>query len=112
MTPPMKKLITRLFAQAAPVDSPVVTQIGHHPNGMLPGALECQLVLKGGYAAAGVLTSTPEDTLRLLSPANKPDGSTIIADHYFDYDDVLTIVVGRDIPSAIVHPKRSGLILG
>jgi hypothetical protein len=72
-------------------------------------------VLKSGYAVAGVLTMTPEETLRLVAVAQKPDKSMIMADHYFDYDDVLTIVLGREMPKQLVQPVRNGnspIILG
>jgi hypothetical protein len=111
----MKKLIERLMSDGGEPEGAMMDLASDlvHPGcnaGRMPKSVECQLVLKSGYAAAGVLTTTPEDTLRLLSPAKKPDGSTIIADHYFDYDDVLTIVIGRDMPASAA--PHSGLIIG
>lgn len=100
---PMKNLIDRLMREvinealfnAAPTDVE-----------MTPPRIECQIVLKGGYAMAGVLTTTPEDTLRLLAPGKKAGGGEVMVDHYFAYDDVLTIAIGREIPrpSFLIKP--------
>lgn len=114
---PMKTLITRLFNEATILTgNPMVDAVrGTLPGNADPRFLECQLVLKNGYAVAGIMTTTPEDTLRLVSPAKKPDNSMIMADHYFDYDDVMTIVIGRDLPRTAGHPSngnRSPIILG
>jgi len=113
---PMRKLITRLFAEAPQLDNPLTKALREQlPANAKPVFLDCQLVLKGGYAAAGVLTTTPEDTLRLASIAQKADKTVIMADHYFDYDDVATIVLGREISTPLVQPIRNGnspIILG
>lgn len=120
MTSPMRRLITNLLEEARKHelhgDNPLVRAAldgmpRHHVEAR-PAFLECQLVLRSGYAVAGVLTTTAEDTLRLLAPAKKPDGGAIMADHYFDYDDVLTIVIGRDLPSVTQPRSTSSLILG
>lgn len=112
MISPMKNLIDRLLRESR--DAMTAAAVPHPlmPHGALNGFLECQLVLKGGYAVAGVLTTTAEGTLRMLAPAQKSNGDTLMADHYFDYDDVLTIVIGRDLPVA-THPRPvSSIILG
>jgi hypothetical protein len=64
---PMKKLITRLFAEATLLDDNHLAKAVRDtlPANAMPSFLECQLVLKSGYATAGILTTTPEDTLRL-----------------------------------------------
>lgn len=105
----MKKLIDHLLCESAPLHGNALAQTiwesipGNLPRPML---LECQIVLKGGYAMAGVLTTTPEDTLRLLAPGKKAGGGEVMVDHYFDYDDVLTIAIGREIPrpSSLIRP--------
>jgi hypothetical protein len=113
---PMKQLIARLFAEAEQLDNPLTKAIREKlPANAKPVFLDCQLVLRSGYAAAGVLTTTPEDTLRLASIAQKPDKTVVMADHYFDYDDVATIVIGREMSSQLVQPVRNGnspIILG
>lgn len=122
MTSPMRRLIDNLLCASRtydnndqPVygDSPLIKAVlDGMPTNARPAFLECQLVLKGGYAVAGVLTTTAEDTLRLLAPAKKQGGGAIMADHYFDYDDVLTIVIGRDLPGVTQPRASSSLILG
>lgn len=97
----MKTLINRLLQEATSLESSIPATIRDASL-----FLECQVVLKGGYAMAGVLTTTPEDTLRLLAPGKKAGGGEVMIDHYFDYDDVLTIAIGREIPrpSSLIRP--------
>jgi len=111
---PMKKMITRLFEESVVQnDHPLVKAVMDGlPANAQPRFLECQVVLKTGYAVAGVLIQVGDpEVLRLVSPAQKPDKTMIMADHYFDYDDVLTIVLGRDMPKQLVQPVRNGSII-
>lgn len=120
MSNEMRKLITRLFDEAPQLDehNPLIQAVRSKlPENARPVFLECQVVLKFGYSVGGVLTRTSEDTLRLVSPAKRPDNSVVMADHYFAYEDVLTIIVGRDMPrSSVIQPSpRNGsspLIIG
>jgi hypothetical protein len=110
MNSPMKTLITRLLDEATMgSDGEAVAKMIRDamPANVMVKCMECQVVLKSGYAVAGVLATTPEGTLRLLAPAKKSDNSTIIAEHFFDYDDVMTIVVGREMPQSIAQPSRN-----
>jgi len=116
---PMKKMITRLLSEApTPENNPLVDAVlAKLPGNARPQFLECQLILKTGYAVAGVLTAVGDpEMLRLVSPAQKPDKTVVMADHYFDYDDVLTIVLGRELPKQLVQPvgrsNGSPIILG
>jgi hypothetical protein len=114
---PMKMLIIRLFsdAESKEINNPLVAELRKElPANAKPSLLECQLVLKSGYAAAGVLTTTNEDTLRLASIAQTPDKKVMMVDQYFSYDDVETIATGRPLEIASVTPIRNGspIILG
>lgn len=107
----MKKLITRLFDESKTIDNPLIKELrAELPENAKPRFLECQLVLRSGYAAAGVLTTTgdhEDGMLRLSSIAQTPDKKMFMADQYFTYDDVQTIVLGRPLAIASVHPIRS-----
>jgi len=111
----MKTLIDRLFADAKEITNPLVAELRKElPANAQPRFLECQLVLKSGYAAAGVLTTTLEDMLRLASIAQTPDKKVVMVDQYFSYEDVETISLGRELALASVTPIRNGgsIILG
>lgn len=112
---PMETLIDRLFATAKEISNPLVTELRKElPSNAQPRFLECQLVLKSGYAAAGVLTTTAEGVLRLASIAQTADKKVVMVDQYFTYEDVETISLGREIALASVTPIRNGgpIILG
>jgi hypothetical protein len=111
---PMKTLIARLFADSKEINNPLVVELRKEQpaNNTF---LECQLVLKSGYAAAGVLTVTSEDMLRLASIAQTADKKVVMVDQYFAYEDVETISLGRELSIASVTPIRNGgspIILG
>jgi hypothetical protein len=111
---PMKTLIARLFADSKEINNPLVVELRKEQpaNNTF---LECQLVLKSGYAAAGVLTVTSEDMLRLASIAQTADKKVVMVDQYFAYEDVETISLGRELALASVTPIRNGsgsIILG
>lgn len=112
---PMKNLIDRLFSESKEINNPLVVELRKElPANAQPRFLECQLVLKSGYAAAGVLTTTPEDALRLASIAQTADKKVLMVDQYFSYEDVETIALGRPMEIASVTPIRNGspIILG
>jgi hypothetical protein len=116
---PMKKMITRLFDEAAALENNQLVDAlrAVMPANAQPVFLECQLVLKSGYSVAGVLTRVGDpEVLRLVSPAQKQDKTMIMADHYFDYSEVLTIVIGRELPKQLVQPvgrsNGGSIILG
>ena len=46
--------------------------------------------------------------LRLVAVAKRNDGAVVMADHYFREEDVVTIVVGRELPRA----EKPSIILG
>jgi hypothetical protein len=110
---PMKSLIARLFRDSKEINNPIVVELRKEQpaNNTF---LECQLVLKSGYAAAGILTTTSEDMLRLASIAQTADKKMILADQYFAYEDLEAIVLGRPLELASVTPIRNGspIILG
>jgi len=112
---PMKNLITRLLSESKEINNPIIAELRKElpANAPQPLFLECQLVLKSGYAAAGILT-TSDDMLRLASIAQTADKKMILADQYFAYEDLEAIVLGRPLELASVTPIRNGspIILG
>lgn len=102
---PMKNLITRLFADAenATAKDPLTQSL----RTAMVSSMECQLMLKSGYALAGVLTTTPEGALQLVAVASDPGGEKVLVDYYFAYEDVMTIVVARVSPQKLFTPGRS-----
>ena len=96
----MKKLIRRLFAEAPRMEDA--------PHNQAP-AVECQIVLKSGYSCIGALSTTPEGLLRFMAIARDPSDQkkVIAAEHFFDYEDLQTIIVPRAQTS-----ERSALVMG
>ena len=107
----MRAMIDRLFLETPHPDglrsSPLWGMLNEpwRTTGRRIPALDCQLMMRSGYTAVGILTDTQEGALRLICLANAND-SPIIADHYFSYDDVMAVVLARDIPK----PERSSII--
>lgn len=94
---PMHQVIARLLAERSPE---VVTPAGV-PQDAMPQtpAMQCQIFLRSGYKAEGVLSTTPEGTLRFLSMGKTtqhgpPD---VLIEHFFDYGDVESVVIPRKI---------------
>lgn len=116
----MKTTIDQLIRDAKPIDNPIVKMLREEvPANAQRGYLDCQLVLKGGYAMAGILThwKHSDDVLQLVSVAKTPDGKIVLADHYFAHDEVQAIVFGRELPEQLVkpvNPTRNGspIIIG
>lgn len=95
---PMRNLIYRLFDEA-----PKLTDdTGKPVEGQAP-AVDCSVILRTlPMQLSGALSKTPEGTLRLLSPTEIQDPQTkrskvVMAEQFFEIDDVLTIVLQRDI---------------
>ena len=114
----MIEVIRRLLDNAPEIDNPIVKHLKSLvPENAQRRYLECQVVLKGGYSMAGVLTyaaDTAGDTLLLVAVAQTPDKKIMLAEHYFSPADVVTIVVGVPMPETLVRPVRNGgpIILG
>jgi len=96
---PMKRLLMRMFKEAATVASTDTP------------ALECQAVVRHMGPLTGSLSTTPEGTLRMLVPTHPegPKGPTVLAECFFDYDDLVSVVMQRDVkleaPSLIQRPS-------
>lgn len=70
--------------------------------------VECQVVLKGGHAMAGVLTALPNGPLLMVSLAQTPDKRVMIVDTYFGDSELQCIAMGRPMPEQRVQPIRNG----
>ena len=112
----MRGTIDNLFASASPVDANgpgatilrTLTSKAEADGATLPAMLECQLVLTGGLQLAGILTTTAESGLRLMTPAKRGDNVQVMVDYYFDYSDVVTIAIARELPQAARFVARGG----
>ena len=115
----MKKTIQHLLSHAPQIDNVIVKMMRDDmPANALRRYLECQVVLKSGYAMAGILTTDDDQgTLRMCSIAKDQQGKVLIADQRFTADDVQVVIVGRELPEQLVkpvNPTRNGspIILG
>lgn len=96
----MRILITRLLAEAPAMleNMPGFIQ----DDAKQKPAITCQVVLKSGFQAQGALSTTPEGTLRMASPAKStqhgpPD---MLVENFFDYADVEAIILPRKVEVA------------
>lgn len=109
----IKEAIDRLLTEQDATklaDNPIVKATkARYPELTAAPFLECQLVLKGGYSMAGVLTAFPKGTLLMVAVAQTPDKKQVLlAEHYFGDSEVQCIVVGREMPQQLVTPIRNG----
>lgn len=112
----LRVTIQRLFGSAKALDAdqnPIVKKLREE----LPptvALLECQVVLKSGDRIAGVLTVTPDATLRMSSVAATHDKKVMFADLYFCYEDVESVQLASPMPDRLVAPVRSNgpIIIG
>lgn len=94
---PLELVLERLFNEA-----PKLTDAkGQAVDGQAP-ALECAIMLTSGATMQGVLSRTPEGTLRMMSPIEVKDPrsgrpKSAFAEQFFMIDDVITIALQRDI---------------
>lgn len=112
----MKKTIESLLNAAPALDNPIVAMMkSDAPENALRGYLDCQLVLRGGYTMAGILTQDEGwfdcGALRMCSVAKDASGKILVADHRFVADEVQAIVVARPLPEQMVQGVRKPLIV-
>ena len=95
---PMTQVIRRLFADAERLED----ADGKPVLGQAP-AIRALVVLRGASIPPiqGALSITPEGALRMLSPVG--DGKPQLAEQFFAFEDVVTLVLVRDIVS---HQER------
>ncbi len=107
----MSGLINRLLATAPkfePGPGFPAAQVPQTP------ALQCQIRLNSGLEGGGVLSTTPEGTLRFLMPVALPvpgkrdARKDVLAELFFAYEDVEAIVLIHDIAPPT---SSSGIIL-
>lgn len=96
----MRAVIDRLFADAPKLENPAT---GKPVDDQAP-AVEVHLVLKTGQQLQGVLSTTPEGTLRLATPnqrvdprTKQPVGAPVLIETFFDYEQVSAVAVVREI---------------
>jgi hypothetical protein len=116
----LKQAIERLLAEQdanALADNPLVKATkDKYPNLQSP-FLECQVVLKGGHAMAGVLCAWSDGPLMMVSVAQTPDKRIMLVESYFGDSELQCISMGRPMPEQLVkpvNPTRNGspIILG
>lgn len=115
----LKQTIDRLLSeqdQAKLADNPLVKHVKkRYPQYDSLPFIETQLVLKGGYSMAGVLTALPDGPMLCVTVAQTPDRKVVFAEHYFADSELQTIVVGQIVEAPMVQPVRNGngpLIVG
>ena len=92
---PMERVIGRLFAEAPKLEDASGKAAARQALA-LPQAM---VVLKCGMSLQGAMSTTPEGTLRVMTPSK--DGDTarpIMVEQFFDYSDVSMIAVPREMP--------------
>lgn len=99
MSEAMRYVIARLFAEA-----PKLTDEDGSPRADQAPALECHVVLTSGQQMQGALSTTPEGTLRMMTPnqqidprTRQPMGLPVMVESFFDYDQVSCIAVVRPV---------------
>lgn len=112
----MKKTIEALLNSAPDLDNPIVQAMrADAPANATRRFLDCQVVLKGGYSMAGVLTTDDDfynsGAMRLCAIAQTPDKKVLIADHRFTCDEIATVVVAKPMPDQHVQGVRRPLII-
>lgn len=112
----MRLTIERLFA-----DSPRMMLPNGQPDPSQAPALQCHVVLNASVPPIeGVLSTTPEGGLRLMTPMEvdapkdpnahprmPPPKKMVMLEQFFDYGDVVAICVQRDITAT---PSSSSII--
>lgn len=104
---PMKQLIGRLFEEA-----PKMTDAsGKAMPGQSPAMPDVILTLKCGQQLSGALSTTPEGTLRMMTPneiQTQHGNKKVMVEQFFDYADVAMIAVLREHPQIATSRIISG----
>lgn len=92
---PFGRLIDRLFREAPKLED----ASGKPVSGQSPALPDVQITFKSGQRMPGVLSITPEGTLRLGTPARDPDTSQpILVESFFDISDIEMLSLPRKMP--------------
>ena len=111
----MRQVIEDLIDGAPDIDNAITKLLVAEAPLSKRRFLDCQIVLKGGYVAAEILTyaNNERGVLEMVSVAKDATGKITLADQFFTHDEVQTIIVGRDLPTQLVTPVgNGGLVLG
>jgi hypothetical protein len=102
---PMERVVDRLLKTRSPAGRASTD----------PPAMECQVFMRSGYKAQGVLSTTPEGALRMMSQGRTEGTSTrvmpVMIEHFFGYADIESVVIlhaTEDLMAAprIIQPER------
>lgn len=91
---PIQLLVARLLAESP---TPLTDAAGDPLP--IPGqapALECMVMFHSGQVLRGALSTTPEGTLRLLSPGNEA-GRPVLVEQFVPYSAVASVAVVREM---------------
>ncbi len=84
----MRALVTKLLAEAPKLEDAAPDDIG---------AIDCQIILKGGYQARGALKPSDDgEMLRFLTigKVNTERGVKVVSmEHHFDFDDLMAVII-------------------
>lgn len=91
----MRKVITRLFAENSP---PTVDGAGEPDETQAP-AMDVHILLRSASIQfSGILSTTPEGGLKLLTPVDGKNGQApVMIEQFFDYADVVSIAIVREV---------------
>jgi hypothetical protein len=90
----MRKVITRLFAENTP---PTVDGAGKPDETQAP-AMDVHILLRSASIQfSGILSTTPEGTLKLLTPVAQQGQPPVMIEQFFDYADVVSVALVREV---------------
>lgn len=92
----MRLTLMRLFQ-----DAPRLQLADGTPDPSQAPALPCTLVLRGSIPPVeGVLSTTPEGGLRLMSVVPNRDNKKVMLEQFFDYSDVVAVCLEREVKAS------------
>lgn len=92
-----RAVITRLFAENSPqVDKPGAGEPDRP-------AMDVHVLLRGApMQFSGILSTTPEGTLKLMTPVpGKAGDAPVMIEQFFDYADVASIALVREVKTSM-----------
>ncbi len=108
----LNQVVKRILAeqdQAALAENPLVKHIKkRYPQYESLPFVETQVVLKGGYTMAGVLTALTDGPLLMVSVAQTAERKLVYAEHYFGDSELQCLVIGHVVDEPKVAPVRNG----
>ncbi len=94
----MRNVIARLFAE----NSPEAVDGAGKADEFQAQAMEVHILLRGApMQFSGVLSTTPEGTLKLLTPVEVSGKAPVMIEQFFDYADVTSVAIVREVKATV-----------